>query len=160
MAQKEFDGEIQYDWELWIGREATPGAGNHAFTQIYGFTDLPFPDQSPQDQDVTHLQSPGRTNETTPGLLPVVDWSQDKQLWAADPGDVILFALDALTALGTKENVLIEFNLDPEGGSIRRTYAGYVNTYTPAGAGTGGVAIASLMIKIHARQASNARVIS
>jgi hypothetical protein len=160
MAEKEFAGEITYDWELWIGRETAPGAADHTFTQVYGFTDLPFPDQAPQDQDATHLQSPGRTSETMPGFLPVVDWSQDKQLWATDPGDVILLALDALTAAGTKENVLIEFNIKPDGGSIRRTYRGYVNTYTPTGGGTGGIAMASLAIKIHDRQASNARVIS
>jgi len=158
MAQKSFGGDITYDWELWIGREATPGAGSHVFTQIYGFESLPFPDQVPEDVDVTHINSPGRTRETIPGLLPVADWSQEKQLWAADPGDVILEALSALTAAGTKEDILIEFNLLPAGTSIRRSYRGYVNSYTPTGS-VGDKSMGALSIKILDRQETNERVI-
>lgn len=158
MVQKAFAGEIAFDWELWIGREATPGAGMHTFTQIYGFESLPFPEQVPEDIDVTHLQSPGRTRETIPGLLPVADWSQEKQLWAADPGDIMLGTLAALTSSGDKEDVLIEFNIDPAGAAVRRTYRGYVNSYTPMG-GVGEKAMGALAIKILDRQATNARVI-
>lgn len=159
MAEKEFGGDITYDWELWIGRESAPGADDHAFTQIYGFESLPFPEQVPEDVDVTHLNSPGRTRETVPGLLPVADWSQEKQLWDGDAGDTILEALAALTAAGTKEDVLIEFNVDPAGSSIRRTYRGYVNGYTPTGS-VGDKAMASLSVKILDRQSTNARTIS
>jgi len=159
MAQKAFAGQIAYDWELWIGREATPGAGSHTFTQIFGFESLPFPEQVPEDIDVTHMQSPGRTRETTPGLLPVADWSQEKQYWAADPGDVILDALSDLTAAGTKEEILIEFNLDPAGTSARRTYRGYVNSFTPTGS-VGDKAMAALAVKILDRQATDPRVIA
>jgi hypothetical protein len=158
MTQTNFAGDIAYDWELWIGREASPGAGSHTFTQILGFESLPFPDQVPEDVDVTHMQSPGRTRETTPGLLPVADWSQEKQYWAAHAGDVILEALSALTAAGTKEEILIEFNIDPAGTSARRTYRGYVNSYTPTGT-VGDKAMASLAVKILDRQATNARTI-
>lgn len=159
MAQKKFAGDIAYDWELWIGRQAVPGTDPFVFTQISGFETLPFPEQVPEDIDVTHLQSPGRTRETIPGLLPVADWSQEKQYWAADAGDVVLEALAALTAAGTKEEVLIEFNIDPAGGSARRTYRGYVNSYTPTGT-VGDKAMASLSVKIMDRQALNARVIA
>lgn len=159
MAQKAFAGDIAHDWELWIGRESTPGADDHTFTQIFGFEGLPFPDQTPEDQDVTHMQSPGRTRESTPGLLPAVDWSQEKQLWPGDPGDVILEALAALTAAGTPEDVLIEFNIDPAGTAARRTYRGYVNNYTPTGT-VGEKSMAALAIKILDRQATDARVIS
>jgi hypothetical protein len=159
MAQKAFGGDIAYDWELWIGRESAPGEDDHTFTQIFGFTSLPFPDQVPEDVDVTSLNSPGRTRETVPGLLPVADWSQEKQLWADDPGDVILEALAALTAAGTKEDVLIEFNILPDGTSIRRTYRAYVNSYTPTGS-VGDASMANLSIKILDRQATDPRVIA
>ena len=159
MTQKAFGGDIAYDWELWIGRETAPGADDHTFTQIYGFESLPFPDQVPEDVDVTHLNSPGRTRETIPGLLPVADWSQDKQYWAGDPGDVILEALAALTASGDREIVLFEFNIDPAGTASRRTYRGYVNSYIPNGS-VGDKSMASLNAKIFDRQAANARTIA
>jgi hypothetical protein len=159
MAQKAFAGDIAYDWELWIGRETAPGEDDHTFTQIFGFESLPFPEQVPEDVDVTHMQSPGRTHETTPGLLPVADWSQEKQFWESDAGDVILETLSGLTAAGTKEDVLIEFNIDPAGTAARRTYRGYVNSYTPTGT-VGEKAMASLAVKILDRQATNARVIA
>lgn len=159
MALKAFAGSIAYNWELWIGRQAVPGTGAFVFTQIFGFESLPFPDQVPEDVDVTHMQSPGRTRETIPGLLPVADWSQDKQLWAADPGDIMLEALAVKTAAGTKEEVLIEVNLLPAGTSLRRTYRGYVNSFTPTGS-VGDKSMASLAIKILDRQATNVRTIA
>lgn len=155
MAQKAFAGEIAYDWELWIGRTA---GETTTWTQIFGLESLPFPDQVPEDIDVTHHQSPRGTRETIPGLLPVVDWSQDKQLWPGDAGDTLLETLAGLTAAGTKEDVLVEFNLDPAGTSIRRTYRGYINSYTPTGS-VGDKAMASLSVKIMERQSSNARTI-
>lgn len=158
MTQKAFAGQIAYDWELWIGREDDPGPGT-TWTQIYGFETLPFPDQVPEDVDVTHINSPGRTRETIPGLLPVVDWSQEKQLWPADAGDVLLEALAVLTAAGTREIVQFEFNIDPAGTSIRRTYRGYVNSFNPSGT-VGDKAMGSLAIKILDRQATNPRTIA
>lgn len=155
MAQTASQAVLAYDWEMWIGRTVE---STTTWTQIYGFESLPFPDQVPEDIDVTHLQSPGRTRETMPGLLPVVDWSQEKQLWF-DAGDDLLEALAGLTAAGTREDVLIEFNLDPEGTEIRRTYRGYVNTFTPTGS-VGDKAMASVAIKILDRQSSNTRTIA
>jgi len=158
MAQKAFGGKIAYDWELWIGRETAPAEADHVFTQIYGFESLPFPDQVPEDQDVTHMQSPGRTREAIPGLLPVADWSQEKQHWG-DAGDVILESLAVLTAAGTRELIFIEFNIDPAGTSARRTYRGYLNGYNPAGT-VGDKSMANLSLKLMDRQASNARTIA
>lgn len=159
MPQSASKVDIAYDWELWIGRETTPGADDHTFTQILGFEGLPFPEQVPEDVDVTHMQSPGRTRETIPGLLPVADWSQEKQLWDGDDGDVMLEALADLTEAGTKEDVLIEFNLDPAGNSIRRTYRGYVNSFIPTGT-VGDKAMGALNIKIFERQETDARTIT
>lgn len=159
MGQTASQVDIAYDWELWIGRETgTVEVPATTWTQIRGFEGLPFPEQVPEDVDVTHMQSPGRTRETIPGLLPVADWSQEKQLWYADDGDILLETLADLTEAGNKEDVLFEFNLDPDGTSIRRTYRGYVNSYTPTGT-VGDKAMANLSVKIMERQASNTRTI-
>ena len=159
MGQTASKADIAYDWELWIGRTAIVAEEPvTTWTQIYGFEGLPFPEQQPEDVDVTHMQSPGRTRETIPGLLPIADWSQEKQLWPEDDGDVLIETLAALTESGEKEDVLFEFNLDPAGASIRRTYRGYVNSYTPTGT-VGDKAMATLSVKIMERQATNARVI-
>ena len=160
MPQVASKADIAYDWELWIGRETgTVEDPETTWTQIRGFESLPFPEQAPEDVDVTHMQSPGRTRETIPGLLPVADWSQDKQLWPGDDGDILLSTLADLTEAGTKEDVLLEFNLEPAGASIRRTYRGYINSYTPTGT-VGDKAMATLNVKIMERQASNARTIA
>jgi hypothetical protein len=147
--------ELAYDWELWIGREVDSIV---EWTQIYGFENLPFPQQVPEDIDVTHLQSPGRTRETIPGLIPVVDWSQDKQLWN-DEGDELLEELATLTAQGLREDVLMEFNIDPAGTGLRRTYRGYVNHFTPVG-NVGEKAMATVEFKILDRQSDNDRTIT
>jgi len=89
----------------------------------------------------------------------MLGWSQEKQFWPADPGDVILEALAVLTAAGTREIVLIEFNIDPAGTSARRTYRGYVNSYNPSGT-VGDKSMASLAVKILDRQATNPRTIA
>lgn len=156
MTQVASKADIAYDWELWIGRTVDAAL---VWTQVYGWEALPFPDQVPEDIDVTHMQSPGRTRETIPGLLPIGDWSQEKQYWPDDPGDVLLEELAGLTAAGTKEDVLIEFNIDPAGTSARRTYRGYVNAFTPMGP-VGEKSMASLAVKIFDVQSSNARVIA
>lgn len=154
MVQAASKAVLAYDWELYVGRTV---ASVTTWTQIYGFESLPFPDQVPEDIDVTHLQSPGRTRETMPGLMPVADWSQEKQMWF-DDGDDLLEELATKTANGEREDVLIEFNLDPDGTEIRRTYRAYVNQFTPTGS-VGDKAMATVAIKILDRQASNTRTI-
>lgn len=144
--------EIAYDWEMWIGRTV---ASTTTWTQIYGFEDLPFPQQVPEDEDVTHMQSLGRTRETIPGLLPVADVSLTKQYWPTDDGDVLLETLAALTAAGEREDVLMEFHIS---GAARRTYRGYVNSFDPTGT-VGSKAMAAVNLKVFERQATNTRVI-
>jgi hypothetical protein len=158
MPQAAFGGDIAYDWEMWIGRAGgTEQAPTTDWTQIYGWTDLPWPDQVPEDIDVTHMQSPGRTRETMPGLLPVAEWSQQKQLWQ-DAGDDVLEALADLTRAGTRELVLIEFNLIPAGSSYRTTWQGYVNSFIPMGT-VGGVAMVNVNLRLMQPQATNTRTI-
>jgi hypothetical protein len=160
MPQAASNVKIAYDWELWIGRTTiVEDAPVLTWTQIFGFETLPTPPRTPEDVDVTHMQSPGRARETIPGLLPVADWSQDKQMWVGDPGDILVDTLAGLTEAGTRELVLFEFNLRPNGTGYRRTYRGYVNSYSPTGT-VGDKEMATLALKIMDRQSTNPRVIA
>ena len=82
--------KVSYDDQIWIGRTV---ASVVTWTQIKGLEPVPFPDQIPEKQDATHQQSPGRTRETIPGLLPVVPVSLEKQMWVGDDGDAEVVAL-------------------------------------------------------------------
>jgi hypothetical protein len=155
-VEVESQADIAYEYELWIGR--TVGQTT-TWTEIYGIENLPFPEQVPEDQDVTHMKSPGRTRETIPGLLPVADATLEKQYWPEDAGDILLEDLAELTAAGTREDVLIEFNTGGATPSARRTYRGYINTFTPTGT-VGEKAMCSIAMKILDRQATNVRVIA
>lgn len=151
MAELASQAEVAWNDELWIG--PIDGSGTVAnWTQIFGIEELNTPERTPDDIDVTHMQSPGRTRETIPGLMSAADWSQDLQYWPAHESQVMLDALATLTETGEYESVLIEFNV----GGIRRTYRGYVNTFTPQ-ASVGEKRTVSLSLKIHARQPSNPR---
>lgn len=152
MTQLASEVEIAYGWEMWIGRTVAEAT---VWTQIYGFEELPFPSQVPEDIDTTHMKSPGRTRETKPGLLPVADVSLTKQYWPQNDGDSLLDTLAALTAAGTPEYVLVEFHIS---GAARRTYRGYVNSFDPTGS-VGDKAMAAVTLKVFERQASNIRVI-
>lgn len=151
MTQVPSEVDIAYGWEMWIGRTV---AQTTTWTQIYGFESLPFPAQVPEDIDVTHMQSPGRTRETKPGMLPAADVGLTKQYWPDNVGDELLETLAALTAEGQQEDVLMEFHIF---GAARRTYRGYVNSYDPDGT-VGDKAMASLNLKVFERQA-NTRVL-
>ena len=155
MAERASQADIAWNDELWIGREATPGSGTYDFTQIFGIETLNTPEKTPDDIDVTHMQSPGRTRETIPGLLSAADWSQEKQYWPADTGDIMLEELAELTEDGTKEDVMVEFVV----GGVRRTYRGYVNNFTPQ-ATVGDKRMVSLSMKIFERVTPDPRTIT
>jgi len=121
--------KVSYDDQIWIGRTV---ASVVTWTQILGLEPVPFPEQVPEEIDVTHQQSPGRTRETIPGLLPVVPVSLEKQMWVGDDGDALLITLSDLTAAGTPEDVLVEFMVDHGATPLRRTYSAHVKTYTPS----------------------------
>lgn len=119
--------DIAWQDELWIGRGT---GGGKVWTQILGVETLGMPEQAPEDIDVTHMQSPGRTRETMPGLLAAADYSQELQDWGGSESFLqVLDDLAALTEAGTAEEVEIEFVV----GGRRRAYRGYVNAFTPAG---------------------------
>lgn len=151
MAELASQAEVAWDDELWIGPF---GAGDTvtAWTQIYGIEELNTPERTPDDIDVTHMQSPGRTRESIPGLMSLADWSQDLQYWPTHASQILLDTLATLTETGEKEDVLVEFNV----GGIRRTYRAYVNVLTPQ-ASVGEKRMVTLGLKIFERQATNPR---
>ncbi|SDJ21512.1 phage tail tube protein [Salipiger marinus] len=153
MPESTSQADIAYQYEMWIGRTADDAT---TWQQILGIETLPFPDQAPEDIDVTHFQSPGRTRETRPGLLAVVDTALEKQMWPAHAGDLLLIELEGLTRAGEKEDVLIEFNTGGATPAVRRTYRGYISTYVPSDT-VGEKAMVAVGMKIFDRQASNPR---
>lgn len=128
MVEVVSEATVGWQEELWIGRTV---ASITTWTQILGLEELNAPSKPPEDIDVTHMQSPGRSRETVPGLLPVGDWSQDLQYWPGSNHDVLLEELAADTEAGNRETVQFEFLFTDGGTPVRRVYSGYVNEYTP-----------------------------
>ncbi len=144
--------DIGWQDELWIGRTV---AEVTTWTQILGVETLGTPERTPEEADVTHMQSPGRTRETIPGLLTSADWSQELQYWPAHESQELLETLAGLTETGEKEDVLVEFGV----GGVRRTYRGYVNTFTPTST-VGEKRMATLGMKIFERITPNPREVT
>ncbi len=115
--------QIGHGTVIRVGRGATP-----EWTQIMGGETAGIPSQPPEDIDVTHFQSPGRTRETMPGMKPVADYSLELQYWPGSDTDVLLTELDELTAAGNREIVLLE--ITPNGGSTW-VFQSYLNEYVP-----------------------------
>lgn len=151
MVEWASQAEIAFQDELWIGRTVD---GTVEWEQIGGITGLPFPERTPEDQDVTHMQSPGRTRETKPGLMPVAEASVEKQYWPDHAGDLLIEELATLTETGAPEDVLIELKIF-EG--ARRTYRGRINSYTPSST-VAEIRMATLAMSIFDRQPTNPRV--
>ncbi|WP_294932425.1 phage tail tube protein [uncultured Paracoccus sp.] len=150
----EVASQVGIGWqdELWIGRSAS-GGGSTTWTQILGIETIDAPEKVPEDIDVTHMQSPGRTRETIPGLLAAADWSQELQYWPDHASQQLLDTLAALNETGEKEDVMVEFVV----GGIRRTYRGYVNHFTPQSS-VGEKRMATLSMKIFNRISPDPRV--
>ncbi|WP_417257354.1 hypothetical protein [Celeribacter sp.] len=143
MVEAVSQATVSYQDELWIGRTVSE---IETFTQVLGVEEVSMPENVPDDVDVTHQQSPGRTKETIPGMLPSADYSQDLQFWPNDAGQTIIDELAALTEAGTPEYVSLVFVV----GSKQRVYRGYVNSYTPTGT-VGDKRMASMSAKIFNR---------
>lgn len=155
MAEWASQAEIAYQDELWIGRTPS-GGGAVEWTQIGGIESLPFPEKVPDEIDVTHMQSPGRSRETIPGLLSVGEASLEKQYWPAHEGDILLDELAGLTETGTPEDVLIEFSID---GGARRTYRGRITTFTPSPT-VAEKRMVTVVMSVFDRQPTNPRVVA
>ena len=90
--------DIGYGTKIRIGR-----GGGPAWTNIMGAEKASVPSQPPEDIDVTHFESPGRTRETMPGMKGVADYGLELQYWTGSPTDVLLQELSDLTGAGTRE---------------------------------------------------------
>lgn len=116
--------DIGYGTVIRVGRGEGP-----SWTQIMGGEQAGVPSQPPEDIDVTHFQSPGRTRETKPGLKPVADFDLELQYWPNSPTDLLLMELADLTSAGQSEVVLLE--ITPNGGQTW-IFQAYVNEYVPS----------------------------
>jgi hypothetical protein len=101
-----------------IGRGAGP-----IWTEIIGGDGVQFPDQTPDDVDVTWLKSPNGTEETIPGLKKVASWTLGLHYVPGSPTDLLLSDLEA-----TGEDFILE--ITPVGGASHRWVA-YVKIYKP-----------------------------
>lgn len=148
--------DIGYQDEMWIG-PVTGGSGTTVgdWTQILGVETVGMPEKTPEDIDVTHMQSPGRSRETIPGLLPVGDMSQEMQYWPNDPGQMLVDELATLTEAGEREEVLVEMVV----GGLRRTYRAYITSYTPSGT-IGAKRMVTMAGKLFERLTTNPRVVT
>lgn len=135
--------DISYQDELWIGRLSTGETPAWAYTQILGVETVAMPEKVPEDQDVTHQQSPGRSRETRPGLMSVADMSQELQFWPEHASQIMLDDLAALTEAGEPEMVRVAMVV----GELQRTYRCYVNTFIPTGT-IGSKRMANLTLKV------------
>lgn len=100
-----------------------------SWTQIMGAEQAGIPSQPPEDLDVTHFQSPGRTRETRPGMKAVADYEVTLQYWPGSDTDEMLMELAALTDAGTPEIGLLE--ITPNGGQTW-LFQAYLNEYVPS----------------------------
>lgn len=121
--------DISYQDELWVGRLSTGGSPEWSYTQILGVEIVGMPEKMPEDVDVTHQQSPGRSRETKPGLLDATDFSVDLQFWPQHASQIMLDTLHGLTEAGTPESIRVSFVV----GGLQRTYRGEVRNYVPTG---------------------------
>lgn len=149
MVEAVSQADISYQDELWIGRGLT---GSTVWTQILGVETVGMPEKTPEEIDVTHQQSPGRTRETIPGLLTSADMAQEMQFWPEDDSQILVDELATLTEAGNKEDIYVEFVV----GGLRRTYRGYVNTYGPSGT-VGEKRMANTSFKLFERLPTNPR---
>lgn len=116
--------DIGYGTVIRVGRGDPP-----EWTQIMGGEQAGVPSQPPEDMDVTHFQSPGRTRETKPGLKPVADYELTLQYWPGSDTDEELTELADKTSAGNREVVLLE--ITPNGGATW-VFMAYLNEYVPS----------------------------
>mgnify|MGYP005989687089 CR=1 FL=1 len=123
-----------------IGVGATP-----TWTEIVGVESFDFPDQTPPDEDATHLGSPNDTEETIPGMKPVAAWGVDAHYVPGGPVDLLLIGL-------ADTNELVQLRLTPAGsGATASVFGGYVKSWLPKGINPKSKMLAALSMSIMAR---------
>ncbi|WP_406735892.1 hypothetical protein [Thioclava sp. GXIMD4215] len=143
MVETVSQADVSFNDQLWVGRLV---GEVRTWTLILGVEEIGMPEKVPDSLDVTHQQSPGRSKEEKPGLLPSVDFSQSLQFWPEHASQILLDELYALTEAGTPEDVQVAFVV----GGMQRTYRGYINGFTPSGT-VGDKRMVSLGVKIFDR---------
>lgn len=121
-----------------IGVGATP-----TFTKLLRVLAFDAPDRTPEVIDITHLESPGNTRETMPGMRPNVTWSFDIQYEPDGETDTLLEGL-------AETNEAVQVRLDLKR-AAKETYGGWVAGYTPKGLAPGGLMLATVQIQIGAK---------
>lgn len=119
-----------------VGVGATP-----EWTVLSGVEEFEFPDQTPDNEDATHLGSPNDTEEAIRGMKKVAVWPLNLHYVPGLPTDVVLTGLDA-----TEEDFILE--LTPVGATPRQ-FACFLNSWRPTGIGPRGkmMAVATITVK-------------
>ena len=112
------------------------------WTKLVGIEEFDFPDQTPDDIDVTHLESPGDTEESINGMKKAVDWDLNLQYAPNSDTDVLLTGLVA-----SGEDFLLEIKAV---GATARKWAAYVKSYRPTGINPKGKMMAVAKIRVKA----------
>lgn len=110
--------QLGYGAKAELGRGVTP-----TYLVLTGCGDMSFPDQPSADVDVTSHSSPGRTEESIPGMRPVAEWTISKDYIQDTPEDV---ELEELLLSGET----VQLRLTPPGGTAR-SWVAYVKSYVP-----------------------------
>lgn len=98
-------------------------------SQILGVETVAPPEMVPEEEDVTHQQSPVRTRETIPGLIAAVDLSQELQFWPQHASQIMLDTLADLSAADTPEDIHVVMVV----GGIMRASRAQVRVFTQTG---------------------------
>lgn len=117
------------------------GSGSPVTTSIVGVEEFEFPDQTPDNEDVTHLTSPGDTEEAIRGMKKVAVWALNHHYVPDSDMDVALAAVDA-----SGEDFVLELKA---AGATAVQYAAYLNSYRPTGISPRGkmMAVSTFTIK-------------
>lgn len=103
-----------------IGVGVTP-----TWTKLVGVEEFEFPDQTPDNEDVTHLESPNDTEETIRGMKKAATWALNVHYVPGNATDVALAAVEA-----SGEHFLLELTAV---GADAVEYAAYLNSWRPTG---------------------------
>lgn len=103
-----------------VGVGATPD-----WTKLVGVEEFEFPDQTPDNEDVTHLESPNDTEEMIRGMKKAATWSLNVQYVPGNETDTVLSDLET-----SGDHFLLELTAV---GADAVEYAAYVNSWRPTG---------------------------
>ena len=120
-----------------IGVGVTP-----TWTEILGVESYEFPDQTPDNEDATHLSSPNDTEEAIRGMKKVASWPLEHHYV---PGSGMDTALAAVADSG--EDLILELTA---GSAAPVEYAAYVNSYRPSTVGPKGKMMATTTFTVKA----------